>query len=63
MGMLVVMQRRWGALVVTGGVRGKPGPSAYEVAVANGFTGTEQEWLDSLGSTGSTGMSWATTNW
>jgi hypothetical protein len=24
------------------------GDSAYEVAVANGFTGTEQEWLDSL---------------
>ncbi|CAD80116.1 tail fiber protein [Streptomyces phage phiBT1] len=25
-----------------------PGPSAYEVAVAEGFTGTETEWLDSL---------------
>ncbi|QAY26943.1 minor tail protein [Streptomyces phage Shawty] len=25
-----------------------PGPSAYEVAVAEGFTGTEAEWLDSL---------------
>ena len=24
------------------------GPSAYEVAVANGFDGTEQEWLKSL---------------
>ena len=24
------------------------GPSAYEVAVANGFDGTEQEWLESL---------------
>ena len=25
------------------------GKSAYDVAVENGFTGTEQEWLDSLG--------------
>ena len=30
------------------GVDGKPGLSAYEIAVANGFVGTEQEWLDSL---------------
>ena len=27
---------------------GIPGKSAYEIAVKNGFTGTEQEWLDSL---------------
>lgn len=27
---------------------GVPGDSAYEVAVANGFVGTEAEWLDSL---------------
>lgn len=26
------------------------GPSAYEIAVQNGFVGTEQQWLDSLGS-------------
>lgn len=33
-----------------------PGPSAYEVAVADGFTGTEAEWLDSLvGPVGSPG--------
>lgn len=42
----------------TGGGSGVPGPtgpegdSAYEVAVANGFVGTEQEWLDSLSSNG-----------
>ena len=30
------------------GRRGKEGKSAYEVAVDNGFEGTEQEWLDSL---------------
>jgi hypothetical protein len=28
------------------------GASAYEVAVANGFTGTEQEWLESLRASG-----------
>lgn len=30
------------------GPQGDPGDSAYEVAVANGFTGTETEWLASL---------------
>jgi hypothetical protein len=35
------------------GPRGPEGDSAYDVAVANGFEGTEQEWLDSLGSSGS----------
>ena len=27
---------------------GEDGLSAYEIAVQNGFTGTEQEWLDSF---------------
>lgn len=31
------------------GVYGKDGLSAYEIAVKNGFKGTEKEWLDSLG--------------
>ena len=30
------------------GPEGSDGKSAYEVAVENGFSGTEQEWLDSL---------------
>jgi hypothetical protein len=30
------------------GEQGAPGLSAYEIAVKNGFIGTEQEWLDSL---------------
>lgn len=34
-------------LNIAGG-RGREGKSAYEVAVAHGFVGTEQEWLDSL---------------
>lgn len=31
-----------------GGVPGPAGASAYEVAVENGFVGTEEEWLESL---------------
>lgn len=34
---------------------GPPGASAYEVALANGFVGTEQEWLDSLQGSGTSG--------
>ena len=30
------------------GLDGRDGKSAYQVAVDNGFVGTEQEWLDSL---------------
>lgn len=44
----------------TGG-SGDPGESAYQIAVDNGFVGTEAEWLASLhGSTGSTGATGAT---
>ena len=45
-----------------GGGTGEDGASAYEIAVANGFEGTEEEWLESLkgdkgdkGDTGATG--------
>jgi hypothetical protein len=31
-----------------GGSQGPPGKSAYEIAVENGFVGTESEWLESL---------------
>lgn len=31
----------------------RQGLSAYQIAVANGFVGTEQDWLNSLGSSGS----------
>jgi len=45
------------ALVMGGfgcdGSDGSNGKSAYEIAVENGFTGTEQEWLDSLAGGGS----------
>jgi hypothetical protein len=32
----------------SGGGGGADGLSAYEIAVKNGFEGTEEEWLDSL---------------
>lgn len=35
-------------------VKGADGLSAYEVAVENGFEGTEAEWLESLKSTSAT---------
>lgn len=38
------------------GQNGAPGLSAYQVAQANGFTGTQSQWLASLvGATGATG--------
>ena len=35
-------------LLFGAGSDGKPGKSAYQIAVDNGFTGTETEWLESL---------------
>ena len=35
-------------IVDAGGVQGERGLSAYEVAVSNGFAGTESDWLQSL---------------
>ena len=44
------------------GAPGENGLSAYEIAVANGFTGTEEEWLASLkgnpGADGKDGRNW-----
>ncbi len=31
-----------------GGIKGEDGKSAYQIAVENGFVGTEAEWLESL---------------
>lgn len=39
------------------GVQGIQGFSAYELAVNNGFVGTELEWLESLK------IQWNSTNW
>lgn len=35
-------------LITLKSIAGLPGLSAYEIAVANGFVGTQQEWLNSL---------------
>lgn len=35
-------------IVAAGGIQGEQGESAYEVAVGNGFAGSESDWLDSL---------------
>lgn len=44
-------------IVIEKGGSGKDGLSAYQVAVSNGFVGTEQDWLDSLkGDIGNTGQ-------
>ena len=39
-------------LKATVGFKGESGDSAYEIAVKNGFEGTEQDWLATLGSLG-----------
>ena len=39
-------------------VQGKPGESAYEVAVRHGYTGTEAEWLKSLKGEKGDGSAW-----
>ena len=31
-----------------GGIKGDDGKSAYQIALDNGFSGTESEWLESL---------------
>ena len=36
------------AIAGAGGIQGKDGKSAYQIAVENGFIGTEAEWLESL---------------
>lgn len=36
------------AVAGAGGIQGKDGKSAYQIAVENGFMGTEAEWLESL---------------
>lgn len=36
------------SLAGAGALKGEPGKSAYQVAVDNGFEGTEQEWLETL---------------
>lgn len=51
-------------LTGAGAIQGKDGKSAYDIAVSNGFSGTEQEWLDSLiGEAGQTPHIGSNGNW
>ena len=36
------------AIAGVGAIKGEDGKSAYQIAVENGFIGTESEWLESL---------------
>lgn len=42
-------------VAVVAGIPGPAGLSAYQVAVSNGFSGTEAQWLASFGATGPAG--------
>lgn len=50
-GMLVSSNGLTGKVNISDIIKGKDGLSAYEIAVQNGFEGTEIEWLASLGAT------------
>ena len=51
LGKLVSSSGLTGSVNVCDIIKGKDGLSAYEIAVQNGFEGTEIEWLESLGVT------------
>ena len=52
------------SLTGSGALQGKDGKSAYEIAIANGFSGTEEQWLSSLiGKTGESPYIGANGNW
>lgn len=36
------------SLAGAGALKGEPGKSAYEIAVENGYSGSEQQWISSL---------------
>lgn len=45
-GSIEIIQESIGDIELTaGGPQGTPGASAYQIAVAHGFVGTEEEWL------------------
>ena len=50
-GTLVSSNGLTGKVNISDIIKGKDGLSAYEIAVQNGFEGTEIEWLESLGAT------------
>ena len=56
----VVVSPSISTVAVVAGIPGPAGLSAYQVAVANGFAGTETQWLASFGGGGATGGTGAT---
>lgn len=58
-GLLLSKNHTKNSLIGNGAIRGNPGLSAYEIALKNGFVGTEREWLATIkgekGDTGSVG--------
>ena len=52
------------SLAGAGALQGKDGKSAYEIAVSKGFSGTEEQWLESLiGKTGDSPYIGTNVNW
>ena len=52
------------SLAGAGALQGQPGKSAYEIAVEQGYSGTEQEWITSLvGTPGQTPSIGSNGNW
>jgi len=51
----VVVSPSISTVAVVAGIPGPAGLSAYQVAVSNGFSGTEAQWLASFGGGGATG--------
>ena len=52
------------SLAGAGALKGDPGESAYEVAVRNGYSGSEQDWISSLvGKPGDTPYIGTNGNW
>lgn len=52
------------SLAGAGALQGKDGKSAYEIAIQNGYSGSEQQWISSLtGTPGETPYIGANGNW
>ena len=52
------------SLAGAGAIQGKDGKSAYEIAVEKGYSGTEEQWINSLiGQPGETPYIGANGNW
>lgn len=48
---LALLKRYVSDSIASAEINGTPGKSAYEIAIDNGFSGSEKEWLQSLRAT------------